>query len=412
MNNKIKILCLDIEGGHGGSSKSLFYLLQKINKKKFNIKVICRRNSWLVAEYEKNHIKCEINKSIPKYVILKKFSINFFYLIYFFINLWPKSSEFREKLVKDITKNRYDILHCNHINLFFLAIWLKKKIPNLKITFHIRTIFLPTKYGHWHIFFKLAVKSLLKACDYFIFISENEKKNIEQILKKKVKGMVIYNPVIQQKNNKNIKLKKKSKLKIVSLSNHDLVRGADRIIEVATFIPKKIRKKFIFLMIGDYLAKPSIFEKLTGTLNIKKNLVEYAKIKRVNNMFKFYGHLKKPENIIKKSDLMIKLSRIYNPWGRDVLEAMSFGKPSVSCGTYKKFIKTNITGLLQKEYDPKKIARWLIEILNNKKKYKKMSKNCIKISNNLCSQKNQSKKTEAIWINIISSKKKEIAIKK
>ena len=84
MKNKTKILCLDIEGGHGGSSKSLFYLLQKINKKKFNIKVICRRNSWLKNEYRKNNIECEIDKSIPKYEILTKFSRSFFYSILFF----------------------------------------------------------------------------------------------------------------------------------------------------------------------------------------------------------------------------------------------------------------------------------------------------------------------------------------
>ena len=400
MKNKTKILCLDIEGGHGGSSKSLFYLLQKINKKKFNIKVICRRNSWLKNEYRKNNIECEIDKSIPKYEILTKFSRSFFYSILFFFFFWPKFKNFREKLIKDIKKNNYDILHCNHINLFFLAIWIKNKIPNLKITFHIRTIFFPNKYGNWHIFFRYAVKSLSKVCDYFIFISENEKKNIEQILKKKVNGQVIYNPVIQQKNNTNIVIQKKSKLKIVSLSNHDLIRGADRIIEVATFIPVNIRKKFLFLMIGDYLAKPSIYERVTGAVNIKKNLIEYAKINKVNNMFKFYGYLKNPNKIIKKSDIMIKLARISNPWGRDVLEAMSFGKPSISCGTYKKFVQTDVTGFLQKEYNPKKIAKWLIKILNNDKKYEKMSKNCIKISNNFCSQKIQASKAETIWMNI------------
>ena len=406
MKNKTKILCLDIEGGHGGSSKSLFYLLQKINKKKFNIKVICRRNSWLKNEYKKNNIKCEIDKSIPQYVILTKFSRSFFYSILFFFYLWPKSKKFREKLIKDIKKNNYDILHCNHINLFFLAIWIKNKIPNLKITFHIRTIFHPNKYGKWHIFFRYTVKSLSKVCDYFIFISENEKKNIEQILKKKVNGQVIYNPVIQQKNNTNIVIQKKSKLKIVSLSNHDLVRGADRIIEVATFIPIDIRKKFLFLMIGDYLAKPSIYERVTGAANIKKNLIEYAKINKVDSMFKFYGYLKNPNKIVKKSDIMIKLARISNPWGRDVLEAMSFGKPSISCGTYKKFVQTDITGFLQKKYNPKKIAKWLIEILNNKKKYEKMSKNCIKISSNFCSQKIQANKAETIWMNIFFTKNK------
>ena len=50
---KINVLCLDIEGGHGGSSRSLFYLLKKIDKKKFKIEVICKKNSWIKKEYKK-----------------------------------------------------------------------------------------------------------------------------------------------------------------------------------------------------------------------------------------------------------------------------------------------------------------------------------------------------------------------
>jgi len=172
---KIKILCLDIEGGHGGSSKSLFYLLQKINKKKFKIEVICKKDSWLKEKYHKENIKCIIDQSMPRAIILQKISRNFFSLIFFIIYVWPKSKRFRLHLLQKL-KN-IDILHCNHISLFLLAFWIKKKLPKLKITFHIRTMFWPYKKNNWHFFYKWTLKITNKICDHFIFITENEKKN-------------------------------------------------------------------------------------------------------------------------------------------------------------------------------------------------------------------------------------------
>ena len=44
---KLNILCLDIEGGHGGSSKSLFNSIKYLNKDKFKPIVICKKNGLL-----------------------------------------------------------------------------------------------------------------------------------------------------------------------------------------------------------------------------------------------------------------------------------------------------------------------------------------------------------------------------
>ena len=40
---KVNILFLDIEGGHGGSSKSLYFNLEKLNKNIINPLVICKK---------------------------------------------------------------------------------------------------------------------------------------------------------------------------------------------------------------------------------------------------------------------------------------------------------------------------------------------------------------------------------
>ena len=123
---KIKILCIDIEGGHGGSSRSLFYALEAIrHSKKFSnldITVICKKKSWLKSQYKKIGIKCIIENDIPRFTPLKKNSRNFYQLLLFLILIWPKSYNFRKKIS---ASNSYDIIHFNHISLSFLARWCK-----------------------------------------------------------------------------------------------------------------------------------------------------------------------------------------------------------------------------------------------------------------------------------------------
>ena len=44
--------------------------------------------------------------------------------------------------------------------------------------------------------------------------------------------------------------------------------------------------------------------------------------------------------------------------GRDILEALSFGKPVISIGKYKKFVETNKTEHFKKNSDPNKIKEF------------------------------------------------------
>ena len=92
---KKKILCIDIEGGHGGSSRSLFYIISEIVKKKkdkFEIVVICRKDSWVRIEYEKIGVKCLIYGNLPRFTSLIKPSRNIYQTILFIIKIWPQVS--------------------------------------------------------------------------------------------------------------------------------------------------------------------------------------------------------------------------------------------------------------------------------------------------------------------------------
>ena len=77
---------------------------------------------------------------------------------------------------------------------------------------------------------------------------------------------------------------------------------------------------------------------------------------------------------------------------------MSFGKPAISIGNYNKFIENNVTGFLQKEYNAKEIANWLIYLENNKNLQKKFSRECKKRVASLCSPSKVSKEILNAWI--------------
>ena len=76
--------------------------------------------------------------------------------------------------------------------------------------------------------------------------------------------------------------------------------------------------------------------------------MDYAQSQKVSHMIRFIGHVNNPEKFIKESDILIRPTRENNPWGRDILEAMAFGKTIISVGTYDKFIKNDLMGFCKK----------------------------------------------------------------
>ena len=75
---KKKILCIDHEGGFGGSSRSLFYLIQNIIKIDSNIifEVWCKKRGPIQEMYKRIGVKCRVKEDIRIYSTLYRFSRN------------------------------------------------------------------------------------------------------------------------------------------------------------------------------------------------------------------------------------------------------------------------------------------------------------------------------------------------
>ena len=241
---KFKILCIDIEGGHGGSSRSLFYFLEAISKKKIfeqlEVTVICRKKSWVEKEYKKIGINCLIEEYMPRYTPLKKNSRNIYQLILFLIFIWPRSNMFRKRI---LSFKHYDVLHFNHISLGFLAWWCNVKKIGKKRAMHIRTM--PPK----NIFSKILYIISKKSCSSFIYITENEKNHLHSIIgKPNLNEKVIYNPIKNIKKTHSKLFKNDNRFKIGILSNFSYNRGLDRTLEIFEAIPLQKKKNVCFFI--------------------------------------------------------------------------------------------------------------------------------------------------------------------
>ena len=49
---KLKILCLDVEGGYGGSSRSLFNSLVSLDKSNVDVEVWCKKSGPIQGYYD------------------------------------------------------------------------------------------------------------------------------------------------------------------------------------------------------------------------------------------------------------------------------------------------------------------------------------------------------------------------
>ena len=98
--NKLRVLCLDTEGGYGGSSRSLFNSVANLDNSKVDVEVWCKRSGIIQSHYKNIGIKVKVMPGMPKITALPKLSRNLFEFGVFLIRDWPKSIEFRKELFK------------------------------------------------------------------------------------------------------------------------------------------------------------------------------------------------------------------------------------------------------------------------------------------------------------------------
>ena len=354
------MLCLDIEGGYGGSSRSLYQTLNHLSKSDAQAEVWCRRAGPVQAFYARGGIPCSIMPAMPHVSSLPRLSRNLY--VYARARLrFPASRTFRDALSTAVNE-RFDIVHFNHEALFLLARWLRHR-TRAPFTMHLRTNPAPSVFARWQ------ARTIMGAIDHAVFITENEQRSWRELGLHPAGGSVIYNIADTSKMAVDAypAIPDDARLKIASLANYAWIRGVDRLVEVAAALSARGRRDILFVVAGEMQLSGSLPGQL-GTLARQggKSLADYAVAKGVADMFLFLGHVSEPERVLAGCQVLARLSREDNPWGRDAIEALGAGRPVIATGSYNRFVESNATGFLLPNFLADDAAKTILQLADDR----------------------------------------------
>jgi len=384
------VLCLDIEGGYGGSSRSLFQSLAHLPDKSIQPEVWCRRSGPIQSLYENIGIPCAITPNMPHVSALPRISRNL-YVFGRHTLKHPNSRMFRQ-LLRKAAEEHFHVIHFNHEGLFLLAQWLRSR-TQIPFTMHFRTNIIPSLFSYWQ------ARVVSRSIDHAIFITENEQKTWQSLGLNNKLGDVIYNVVEdwQKATISHSKIPSDSRFKIASLSNYTWARGVDRLVETAVVLAKRGRRDILFVVAGDIQLSGSLPGKLGQIKKSKGSLADYAEAMGVADMFLFLGHVPNPSSVLAGCDALLKLSRENNPWGRDIIEALGAGLPVITVGSYNRFVESDKTGVLLGKYSVEEVAQNILRLTDNPILVKQLGDAAglrIKI---LCNGSKQASELATIW---------------
>jgi glycosyltransferase involved in cell wall biosynthesis len=389
-----KVLCFDHEGGHGGSSISLFHSLSHQDHSQIQAKVISRRKSKIQEKYFSLGIETAVEPEMPLLspteeglkanLSLLKNSLPSLYRRYRML----------DHLAEEIEKN-FDLVHFNHVSLFVLAARLRS-LTNKPFTMHIRT-----RPGNT-ILTRFQSRSILKSCNKLIYITENEKRHF-QMLAGKALGDVIYNPcpAPDQALAMHPDIPNDERLKIASLKSFSPNLGHRRLVEIARALAVKGAKdKVLFVIAGEMKLWSSLPGKLGEIGRSGGSFEDYVTEEGLAEFFLFLGWVPAPEEVLSACDMLAAPGFENNPWGRDIIEAYSQGKPVIATGSWDIFVKNGQTGLLAENFDADEFAENILELEKDRSKLRQMGESGQRNIFSLCSPHDRARDLQELWISL------------
>lgn len=355
----VGVLYLDVEGGWGGSSRSMYYLIEALDRTRWRPVAVLRKAGPSLGRYQA--------LGVPHLHLLELPSFrpgdrnNWFAAFVFLWSLRRLPTVYR-RVGRLIREHHVRLIHVNHESLALTGLLIARRF-RLPWVCHIRTLLSESIYA------RLVLRVINRFADHVVFVAEPNEAHYASLVGRsfqKEKGTVCYNVVpdfpdgIQPLPEL---LEPADALRVVCLSNFSHNRGVDRLVDVADELRRRGREDFVFFLCG-MLAHKRL---LPGAKNlyfedIKKRVGELG----LEHMIRFPGHVEDPERALAACHVLVRPSRYRPaPWGRDIMEAMMLGRPVIALGTYQGFVEDGVNGFLDPEYSPHRFADHLIELCDN-----------------------------------------------
>lgn len=351
--------------------------LKYFSTQNYKIQILVNKNHWLKKKNIFNHSKIKISKLnfyLPEEIKIKYSYNNFFlkllFRLFLFVPLLIYSGYFLIKLTTIIRLINPNIILNNNggwpggqLNRYSV---ISSFILRLNSIFAIHNY--PIKKNITNYFSILIDNFLLRNCTSEIVTVTNDcKKYISKYLKTD-NVSVIYNGTKNQKF-KNLKIKKNNKkfnnkIKIGYFGKIEKRKGIELLIN--SLEQKKINcEVIIYGNIDNVYAKKMI-----------------QKSKGLSNKFEFKKTITNIDKILKKIDFVILPSINFESFGMILIEAMSFGVPSIcsNLGSMKEVIINNCNGLVFEANNSRDLSKTLLKATKlSENERKKFRKNCFNI---------------------------------
>lgn len=354
----LKVLCLDGEGGFGGSSRSLFESLAHMDRAALDAAVWCARQGPIVDRYRALGVSCAVEPLMPRFTALPRLSRNLYGLTRVAL-AYRAARPFLARLRADAAES--DVIHLNHEGLFLLAPWLKRRCGT-PIVMHLRTNLADTQVARWQ------ARVISRHADRLVFITENERASFARLGGDPSRGRVILNiarppdPALTR----HPAVPQDGRFTVAALANFALVRGTDRLLDIAAELKRRGRRDIRLVIAGDMRLKGRLPRDLRAVDPAAERLDQFAAARGLDDVMLFLGHVAEPEGVLAAADALIRPSRGNDPWGRDVLEALAAGKPVIATGRYDRFVENGATGVLLPEYSAGAAADAIVRLADDR----------------------------------------------
>jgi glycosyltransferase involved in cell wall biosynthesis len=208
----------------------------------------------------------------------------------------------------------------------------------------------------------MLVRVVERHTDHVFFISPKEQEAFLRHARRDIPHTVLWN-IARPVHPLPIDERYRSR-RIVVLSNIDYLKGIDNCLDLAEALIAKGLDQFRIEIYGMARSSSSYFEQLEADI----------KRRDVGHIVKLMGFTKEPAVVLQSSFCLVRPSRDADPWGRDVIEAVSAGIPVLATGTFEGVVIHERTGFLFDPFDPAAMAGTIERLATDEVLYGKISR--------------------------------------
>jgi len=371
----MKVLHLISGGDTGGAKTHIIALLKGLNKR-IDARVICF--------IEDTFYEDALAEGVPIQVFQQKSRSDMSVI---------------KRLVDEIKKNQYDIIHCHGARANLIAMFLSRKVNKPFIT----TIHSDFNLDFKDNFYKRIVyttlnKWALKKFDYYIAISDAFKDMLVDRGFSHEEIFTVYNGIDMNTPLENINkedfynrfgIDSKNKIFVGIIARLDKVKDHETFLKAAKEVVD-INSSVEFILAGEGNDEKKL-KTLVNELGIKNNV-------------HFVGFLKDQYSFYNSIDINV-LTSISESFPYAVLEGALMKKPVITTnvGGLSQLVEDDINGFLIEVGDYKKLANKILYLVENKEKRIIMGENLYQKVKNNYSSESLAKVHEEIYVQILDN---------